>query len=132
MSIPVDVTFRGMDPSPAVRNLIDEQVEKLEKHRGDMLRCHVVIEQPHHRERGNPYHVTLYISVPGEDIVVNHEAQVESALRQAGVAERVKSTEVGMGAKDINVAVAEAFKRARRRLEEHLDRRRGQVKNHEE
>ena len=132
MSIPVDVTFRGMDPSPAVRSLIDEQISKLERYRGDMLRCHVVIEQPRHRERGNPFHVTIYMSVPGEDIVVNHEPQIESALRKAGVEERVKSTEIATGAKDINVAVTEAFRRARRRLEDHLDRRRGKVKNHTE
>jgi len=132
MSIPVDVTFRGMDPSAALRTLIEEQVEKLERFRDDMVACHVVVEQPKHRERGNPYHVTIHLSVPGEDIVVNHEPQLETSLRQTGAEERVKSTEAGMRARDPNLAVTEAFKRARRRMEDHLRKRRGRVKTHVE
>ena len=92
----------------------------------------MVLERPGHRERGNPCHITIYMTVPGEGIVVSHEPQVETALRRAGAVERVKSTEVGMQAKDVQAAVNEAFRRARRRLEDHVRRQRGQVKTHVE
>lgn len=132
MSIPVDVTFRGMDSSPALVSQIEAHANRLERQRSDILRCHVVVELPRHREHGNPFHVTVYVSVPGEDIIVSHEPQGEAGLRQTREEERVKSTEVGMGARDASVAVNEAFKRARRQLQDHLSRRRGKVKTHTE
>jgi cold shock CspA family protein/ribosome-associated translation inhibitor RaiA len=132
MSVPVDITFRGLDPSASVRSFIEDQAAKLERYCADMLRCHVILEGPKHRQSGNPYHVTLYLTLPGEDVVVSHHPQTESSQRQTGVEERTKSGEVRMQAKDPNIAVSEAFKRARRRLEDHVRLRRGKVKFHEE
>lgn len=132
MGIPVDITFRGLDPSAAVETLIGDQVAKLERAGRDVVRCHVVVERPGRRARGNPYHITIFLTVPGEDIVVNHQPQIESTLRQEGEEKRLKSTEAGIETQDVQVAVNQAFKRARRRLEDHERRQRGEVKVHEE
>lgn len=51
MTIPVQVTFKGMDPSPALEARIREKAAQLERFEGDILRCHVTLEAPHRHHR---------------------------------------------------------------------------------
>jgi hypothetical protein len=70
----LDITFRGMTPSPAVESVIHRWVDRLEHVHGRVHRCAVVIEQPHHHhQRGNGFHVRVDVSVPGHEVVVSHE-----------------------------------------------------------
>jgi ribosome-associated translation inhibitor RaiA len=103
----LDITFRGMTPSPSVEVAIGHWVERLEQVYGRIHRCAVVLELPHlHHRRGNRFHVRIDIAVPGREIVVSHD----SARGDHGNA---------------YAALADAFRAARRRLADHAQVRRG-------
>ena len=69
MKHPLQITFRHMDSSPAVEARIRDEVDSLEQHFGRITSCRVVIEEPHRRERGNEYHISIDLHVPGSQIV---------------------------------------------------------------
>lgn len=106
----IDVTFRGMTPSASVQAEIERKTDRLARNFGRISRCSIIVEQPHlHRERGNHFHVRLDVSVPGREIAVSHEAARDA---------------------DVYVAVAGAFRAARRQLQDYARIRRGDVKAH--
>jgi len=49
MQIPVQVTFRNMDPSEAVEANVRGKAEKLERFFDRVVSCRVVVESPHRR-----------------------------------------------------------------------------------
>lgn len=115
MPIPLQITFRGMDPSPAVEERIRNWTAKLETVYARVLRCQVVIESPHrHHRQGQQYRVRISLDVPGGDVIVARDPGVDGAHE------------------DVHVAVRDAFAAARRRLEDHVRQLRGDVKTHEE
>jgi ribosomal subunit interface protein len=114
MRKPVQITFHNVDPSDAVKALIEEKAAWLERYYDRITGCRVVVESPHRRHRnGNAYQVRIDLTVPGGEIAVNRE----SSGRQAQP--------------DLYVAVRDAFDAARRKLEEHTRRLRQEVKSHE-
>lgn len=115
MRIPLEVTFRHMEPSPAAEARIAEKVAKLEQIYSQITRCHVVIEAPHeHHRQGKLFHVTLDITVPGSEIVINRGHNHQSHAHE-----------------DVYVAIRDVFDAAKRRLEEYARQQRGDVKHHE-
>jgi ribosome-associated translation inhibitor RaiA len=73
-----------------------------------MIKCGVTISQPHKRHRhGSEFNVSVVLEVPGGEIAVTHVRH-----------------------EDIYVAVADAFRATRRRLNDLVDTRRGFVKTH--
>lgn len=113
MAIPVDVTFKGVPVSDAVREAAWKHGEELERYFDRILSCRVVIEMPHrHGRKGGLYMVRIGLSVPGSDIIVNREGPKDHAHE------------------DVYVAMRDAFDAARRRLEDHVRRLRGDVKIH--
>ncbi len=114
MTIPVQVTFKGMDPSPALEARIREKAAQLERFEGDILRCHVTLEAPHrHHRQGRLYEVHIEVFVPRGDVVVVRESPQDHAHE------------------DPFVAVRDAFNAAVRQLEDHVRGLGGQVKHHE-
>ncbi len=114
MQIPVQVTFRNMDPSEALEANVRGKAEKLERYFDRVVSCRVVVESPHRRHhKGKLYNVRIDIGVPGKEIVVNHSGPKNHAHE------------------DVYVAVRDAFKSAARRLEDHARKMRGEVKSHE-
>lgn len=91
--------------------------------------CRVLLElvQRHH-ETGNRYHVRIDLTVPGEEIVVAHEANLHATAQDADVEAATKADEPDPERKHARVAVHEAFDIARRRLQDYARRRRGAVK----
>lgn len=73
MQIPLQITFKNMDSSPALEALIREKAEKLERFSDRITSCRVVVEAPHrHKHKGKLYQVSIEITVPpGGDLVVN-------------------------------------------------------------
>ncbi len=104
MQIPIELTFRNMTPSPALEHVIHEWATKLD----DVLaiqRCAVVIELPHkHRTRHAPFQVHLSISIPGHHVSVTRGGRAEY--------------------QDPFLAVADAFRAARRQLLDFVAQRR--------
>ncbi|HEU4581429.1 MAG TPA: HPF/RaiA family ribosome-associated protein [Polyangiaceae bacterium] len=87
----LQITFRGMSPSPAIELLVRERAERLERMASRIQRCHVVVDQPHrHQHKGNPFCVRLDITTADDEVVVtrepdgacNHEP-MQNAIRSA-------------------------------------------------
>jgi ribosomal subunit interface protein len=114
MELPLQVTFRNMDPSPMVEVAVREKAEKLDRFIDRIMGCHVTVEAPHRRHhKGKLYHVRIDITVPGGEIIVNKEKPKNHAHE------------------DVYVAVRDAFNAAKRQLEDYARKRRGDVKSHE-
>jgi hypothetical protein len=71
------------------------------------------------------------LTVPGAEIVVNHEPTLHNSLRRMESEEHAKGQELSAPHKDVYVAIRDAFKVARRKLQAYSHRRNGAVKHHE-
>ncbi len=133
MLIPPQVTLRGISHSDWLEALILNRVEHLTKYYDAISGCRVLVEfaQRHH-EQGNRYHVRIDLTVPGDEIVVSHDASLHAAEQDEGIESSTKSREVEPERKHIEVAIREAFDVARRRLQDYGRRQRGSVKLHTE
>lgn len=114
MTVPLQVTFKDMDPSPALESRIRAKAARLERFADDILRCHVTVEAPHrHHHQGRLYRARVEVFVPRGDVIVTREGPLNHAHE------------------DPYVAVRDAFDAAIRQLEDHVRRLRGDVKHHE-
>ena len=103
-----------MDTSPAVEARIREKVNKLETFHDRITSCRVVVEAPHKRhQKGKLYLVSVDVTVPGGELVVNTGKRFNHSHE------------------DVYVAVRDAFNAVRRQLEDHARESRGQVKSHD-
>lgn len=75
MEVPLELTFKDVEKSDAIVDLIYEKIEKLEQVCDNIISCHVIVEKPQeHQETGNPYRVRLDVRVPpGHEVVVKRE-----------------------------------------------------------
>lgn len=65
-----------------------------------MTRCHVSIQQPHRRYRHNEFAVNIVVDVPGIEVAAHAHRE------------------------DIYIAIADAFRAARRQLQDRVELRR--------
>ncbi len=114
MQTPLQITFRNIDPSPAVEAKVRERINELEQFFDRIISCRVMIEAPHRRHlQGQLYHIRADLKIPGREIVVKRDPPEHQAHE------------------DIYVAVRDCFDSVRRQLEDHIRRRRGDTKTHE-
>jgi ribosome-associated translation inhibitor RaiA len=112
-ALPLQITFRHMDPSPALERRIRTLVSRLEKFEARITHCHVIIAPPpRHRRHGSRYDFHIGIGLPDQVIAVRH------ARSGAPTHE------------DPFVALRDAFRAARRKLEDYRRTRRGEIKSH--
>lgn len=113
MRTPLRITFQNTPSSDAIRRLIEEQADHLEHFFGRMTACHVVFKVPdgNHRSSGL-YEVAVHIKMPGGTSV--------DIDRTPGLDERFS---------DPQFAVGDAFRRARRRLQDRARVMRQEVKS---
>jgi ribosome-associated translation inhibitor RaiA len=106
MNFPIQITYRGLDGSPALESYVRRRAAKLALHGAPLLGCHVVLAAPHHhKQHGCPFEVHVLMSAEGEEIAVNHRAGGATAVDQ-----------------DIYGCIDAVFDRAVRRLQEHFAR----------
>lgn len=112
--LPLEIRFRHMTPSPALEANIRERAEKLEDFCDQLMRCRVLVEVPHkHRSQGRLFRATVYLTVPGREIVASRGSDDDPRHE------------------DPYAAVHDAFDEVRRELQDYVRQRRGQVKSHE-
>lgn len=109
MQTPLELTFRGMSTSPSVETFIQRWVTRLDRNYPRIQHCSVVVEMPHqHGQQGNRFQIGIDLTVPGRTIAVSRE----------------------LGHEDVYVAIADAFRAARRQLQDHARILRGDIKVH--
>lgn len=111
MILPLQISFRHVDPSPALEARIRKLAARLDHFSSHIMRIHVVVDAPHeHHHQGNLFDVRIDITTPGNEI----------SIRRAHP--RTHAHE------DPYVALRDAFRAARRKLEDHEREQRGAVK----
>lgn len=129
MQLTPTITFRGIERTTALETEILTRLGKLETYYRSIMGCRVLVElvQRHHKA-GNRYHVRIDLTVPGEEIVVAHEAGVHATAQDVDAEKLTKVAESDPERKHARVAVREAFDIARRRLQDYARRQRRAVK----
>jgi ribosomal subunit interface protein len=113
MPAPVQITFSNMTPSDAVRDRIEELYKRLQRFHKRIVGCRVVVRAPNRRQRkGKLYHVSIEVTVPGHELMVNRNPPEDQAHQ------------------DVYVAIRDAFEALTRRLEDVARESRGTVKTH--
>jgi cold shock CspA family protein len=115
MQVPTEIELQGMADRPDIREGIANHVAELEQRFGRVTACHVVVKAPgEHHQTGGLYHVTIRLALPnGREVNVGRTAPADERHG------------------DLAFAVNDAFKRARRRLQDQARRLQGQLKQHE-
>jgi cold shock CspA family protein/ribosome-associated translation inhibitor RaiA len=115
MQTPIEIDFQGLKGSEQLRACVMKNVSLLEQRFGRITACRVVIRAPSDRHRsGGACEVSIRLSLPqGREVDIGRSEKGDD--RHA----------------DATVALNDAFKRARRRLQDHARRMRGQVKSHD-
>jgi ribosome-associated translation inhibitor RaiA len=113
MKLPLQISFRGMDSSPALERRIRIKVAKLERFHDRLMSCAVVVDARTRRQhKGKVYRVGVDLRGPGFEIAVGRSGRRNSAHE------------------DITVALRDAFAAIGRQLEDHARIARGNVKAH--
>jgi len=115
MQTPLEIDFQGMAGTPALKSTIASHVSELEQRYGRVTACRVVLKAPSaHHHSGGLYEVNIHLSLPqGREINVERTAQLDERHS------------------DVTFALDDAFKRARRRLQDQVRRLQGHVKHHQ-
>ena len=116
MQTPVEIAFQGMDAGPELRESIEQHVAALEQRYGRITACRVVLKAPGgHRQTGGLYEVNIHLALPnGREVNIGRTPAADE--RHA----------------DMSFAINDAFKHARRQLQDHARQLQGQVKQHRE
>ncbi len=129
MPIVTQVTFRNCAPSAAIERDIQRRADKLARLCTRIVRCAVVVELPHRRHHGgNWFHIRVELTLPGEDVVINHEPKRVEPSRYGDLEGDARLGEPNATGRHSRVAVREAFEAASRRLRQHAQLLRGDVR----
>lgn len=111
MAAAVQITFRDMTPSDAVSEHVGRRADKLGTFFQRMVKCHVVVEEPHrHSRHGKKFQVEIGMHVPGRELVVSKTPDD--------------------GKENMHVAIDRAFDDAERMLEDYASQLRPSSKQH--
>lgn len=102
MQLPLQITFRHMEASPALEARIRQRADELEHFYGRITSCRVVVECRHkHKQQGKTFEVRIGMTVPGGELAVGRDTGLNHAHE------------------DAHVAVRDAFDAARRQIEDY-------------
>lgn len=111
--IPVKLDFKNIHPIEDLTDVVNENVERLEKVFDRITSCHVVVSLPHRSHvHGNIFHIHIDLHIPGSTIAVTREPEKDDSHD------------------DPYFAVREAFKTAKRQLQTHVDKMRTEARRH--
>ncbi len=102
-----------MEPSAAVEANVQLWAGRLAHSFQDIVRCAVVVEQPHRKHhQGRTFQVHVYVTIPERTIAITRDSGRDHTHE------------------DVYVAISDAFRAARRVLQDEAQIRRGDVKLH--
>ncbi len=115
MQTPVEVEFQEMVVSPAIQELIEDHVRKLEQRYGRITACRIVVKGPGLRHQtGGLYDINIRLVLPdGREVNIGRTPKADERHGE------------------LSFAINDAFKRARRRLQDNARRMEGMIKSHE-
>ena len=68
MQIPLQITFRDMEPSDAIEQAVREKAEKLEQF-AEIMSCRVVVQMINkHSHKGTLYQVSIELTATGREV----------------------------------------------------------------
>ena len=116
METPVKIDFQGMDANPDVRSAIGKHLIQLEERFSRITAGQVVLKAPGgHHHKGGLYEVSIRLALPdGREVNIGHTAQDDERYS------------------DLTFAINNAFKRARRQLQDQVRKLQGQIKHHDD
>lgn len=107
MMTPVRISYRGMTQTDALEAAVHERIAWLEHHGARLTGCQVAIEAPHrHHQKGQHFRVRVDLTTPDGEVVAGRSPP-----------EHVEH-------EDCYLAIREAFRAARRQLDDRARRRR--------
>jgi ribosome-associated translation inhibitor RaiA len=110
MQHPLQVSFRHMEHSPTIEEIVREKAAHLDTFADHIMSCRVEVGPAgKHHLYGNQYEVRIDLTVPGEEIAVTRQPGEHPEYR------------------DIQVVLRDAFDSARWKLEDYVRQRRGAV-----
>src|SRR3974390_607567 len=100
METPVEIDFQGMKPVERLYQSISTHIADLEQRYGRITACRVVLKAPGGHHRIGLYEVNIRLGLPtGREVNVARTAQQDERYS------------------DVDFAISDTFKRARRRLQ---------------
>ena len=114
MEVPLQLTFRDIEKTDELVDLVNDKVASLEKVCDYIISCHTAIEKPQeHQRMGNPYRVRVNVRVPpGHEIVVKREPG-DGDMHDP-----------------LDAVIRDVFAAAQRQLKELVEKQRNEVKTH--
>ncbi len=108
METPVEIDFQGATLNQHVQQSVVAHIAALEKRFGQIIACRIAVTAPSaHHQSGGPYEVAIHLALPnGREVNVDRTAIQDERFA------------------DPAFAVNDAFKRARRRLQDQVRRMR--------
>ncbi|HEY2800705.1 MAG TPA: HPF/RaiA family ribosome-associated protein [Chthoniobacterales bacterium] len=83
MQLPIGISYRGVDKSDQLEELIRNKATRLDRFCDHISRCDVVVEQPNHTQHfGNPFRVRIDVTVPPGHELVADERQAEHEMHE--------------------------------------------------
>ncbi len=116
MQTPAQIEFEGLEASPELQASIDQHLAELEQRFGRATAGRVIVRGPGERHRtGGQYQVSIRLALPdGREVNIGRTPPEDERYA------------------DLTFAVDNAFKRARRQLQDQAKQIRGEVKHHED
>jgi len=111
LQTPVKIAFQGSTPSEALTQLINDEVETLERVYGRLTACQVTVRVPDNHHRTGFYAVHVRLAMPGNyEVVVDQQPDNDDRLTTP------------------QFAVNDAFRRAKRQIQDRAKKMRGETK----
>jgi cold shock CspA family protein len=115
MSIPLQITFHGMQHSDSIEAVVRKRAARLERFCDRITACHVTIDIPHrHHHKGNHLAVRIEVSTPTGDVAVTRDPSLDDSH------------------KDVAAVIRDAFDSAVRHLEDNAERHRSPTMSHQD
>ena len=114
MQLPVKLTYRGLEKSDQIDNLILDYSARLERFCDHINRCDVAIEQTNHNHnKGNPYRCRIDVTVAPRHELVADEKQTDNGTHEL-----------------LKKVIHDAFKTMERELRRVVEKQRHVIKTH--